>query len=91
MFVCMCLFSIEIQTVGQITMARGGPGGEKFLGDLGCLWSLSHAFWLKLYQTKVAGRPQFRGSRSPFCTLCLDPEGPWSLLEPWSLILRGSC
>ena len=32
MFVCMCLFSIEIQTVGQITMARGGPGGDKFLG-----------------------------------------------------------
>ena len=35
-------------------------------GGAGCLWSLNHAFWWKLYKTKVAGHPWFSGGWSPF-------------------------
>ena len=53
-------------------------------GGMGCLWRLNHAFWQKLYKTKVARGPQFSGCGSPFWTPNLDPEGPGPhvLLEP---------
>ena len=68
---CVCLFSIEIQTAGRIGMKfgtdvvlEGGvstryphPGYRVRKGGVGCLWSLNRAFWRKLYKTKVAGRP----------------------------------
>ena len=54
--------------------------------------SLSSTFWWKLYQTKVAGHPQFCGGRSPFRTPNLDLEGPGPsvLLEPWSFNFKGN-
>ena len=76
MLVCVCLFSIEIQTARLIGMKfgtevvlEGGEGswGGGFnmipppsgygvhKGGLGCLWSLSRAFWQKLNRTKVVG------------------------------------
>ena len=66
---CVCLFSIEIQTTRQILMKFGTEvvleGGGKVLGVCvcfdpvppRCLWSLNRALWQKLYKTKVAGRP----------------------------------
>ena len=71
--VCVCLFSIEIQTAGRIGTKFGMEvvlEGGKVLGGVsawyphpptpgygygvrkggtGCLWSLNHAFWQKLY------------------------------------------
>ena len=66
-------------------MVQGGLKG----GPVG-FWSLSHAFWLKLYNTKVAGHPQLSGGWSPYRTPNPDLEGPGpsALLEPWCLILR---
>ena len=52
-----------------------GPGGLKGGGPVG-FWSLSRAFWWKLYQTKVAGHPQISGGRSPYRTPNPDLEGP---------------
>ena len=46
--------------------------------DLGLVsfWSLSSAFWLKFYNTKVAGHPQFTGGGSPYRTPNPDLERP---------------
>ena len=33
------------------------PGFGVHKGGSGCLWSLNHAFWQKLFKTKVAGHP----------------------------------
>ena len=33
------------------------PGYGVRKGGAGCLWSLNHVFWRKLYKTKVAGHP----------------------------------
>ena len=56
----VCVYSIEMQTVGEIAMKFGTEvvlKGEGFWvgfdpitlttpkGGLGCLWSLSHTFW----------------------------------------------
>ena len=48
------------------------------------------AFWLKLYNTKVASQPQLSGYRSPFLTPNPDMEGPGPgvLLEPWCLTFK---
>ena len=65
MLVFVYLLSIEIQTAVWIWMKFGTevvlegegswgsfnppPGSVVHKGGLGCLWSLSHAFWQKLY------------------------------------------
>ena len=60
-------------------------------GGLACLWSLRGVFWRKLYETNVAGHPQFSGGGAPFLTPNLDLEGPRPhILEPWSLTMEGS-
>ena len=53
-------------------------------------WSLSCAFWQKLYQTKVAGLPQLSGNGSPLRTPNPNLEGPGLhvLLELWSLTFK---
>ena len=43
------------------TLTHGVQGSPK--GGLVGFWSLSHAFWRTLYNTKVAGRPQLSGDR----------------------------
>ena len=55
---------------------KGGPVG---------FWSLSSAFWWKLYQTKVVRHPQLSGGRLPYSTPNLDLEGPGP-----GLIFKGS-
>ena len=56
------------------TLAPGVQGAQK--GAPVGFWSLSSAFWWKLYNTKVAGHPQLSGSRSPYRTPNPDLEGP---------------
>ena len=42
------------------TLYPGSKGGQK--GDRwGSVWSLSSAFWQKLYKTKIVGHPQYSG------------------------------
>ena len=55
-----------------------------YTGGLVGFWSLSGAFWQKLYKTKTAGQPQYSGSRSLLWMPNPDLEGPGPcvLLEP---------
>ena len=73
-------------TVPPHPQVQGAKGGT------GCLWSLSRAFWQKLYKTKVAGRPWFSRGGSPFWAPNPDLEGPGPhvLLETWSLTMKGT-
>ena len=71
---------VRLETLYPDPGVQGAPKG----GLVG-FWSLSHAFWRMLYQTKVAGHPQLSRGRSPFRTSNPDLEGPGVLLEPWSL------
>ena len=38
------------------------PGFRVRKGGLGCLWSLNHAFWQKLYKPKLLGTPDLVGA-----------------------------
>ena len=71
------------------TLTPGAWAGGK-RGPVG-FWSLSSAFWQKLYKTKVAGHPQLSWDRSPVWTPNPDLEGPGPhvLLELWSFTVKG--
>ena len=83
--VCVCLFSIEIQTTGRMGMKWGfdpepqPPRVHK--GGTGCLWSLSHSFWQKLYKQKLQGAPDLVGTGHLFGPQIRKDLGPMSF---WS-------
>ena len=59
------------------------PGYGVCKGGVGCLWSLSHAFWQKLYKTKVAGTPKVveAGQLFGLQILIMKALGPMSFMS----------
>ena len=83
----------KIQIVVYVLIVLAGVGHPlPWHRGLPGFWSLNHAFWRTLYQTKVVGHLQYSGGRSPFQTPNPDLEGPGPgvRLEPWWLIPKES-